>query len=87
MCFCFKDLKINRQIIVFNTFNFITRIYDLAKNHSTILLNGDGFASCRWGLRVSLANLNDEAYILIGQTLRKIFNNLVNEFELSSQEQ
>ena len=62
-------------------------LYDLAKNHSTILLNGDGFASCRWGLRVSLANLNDEAYILIGQTLRKIFNNLVNEFELSSQEQ
>lgn len=59
-------------------------LYNLAKNHSTVLLNGDGFASCRWGLRVSLANLNDEAYFKIGQTLRKIFDNIINEFETCS---
>lgn len=59
-------------------------LYDLAKNYSTILLNGDGFASCRWGLRVSLANLDDSAYLKIGQTLRKIFNELINNFESCS---
>lgn len=59
-------------------------LYDLAKNHSTILLNGDGFASCKWGFRVSLANLDDEAYLKIGKTLRTIFNNIINEFKSHS---
>lgn len=71
--------------------NFIDRnyspfdiLYDLAKNYSTILLNGDGFASSRWGLRVSLANLDDSAYLKIGQTLRKIFNDIIIDFKSSS---
>ena len=59
-------------------------LYDLAKNYSTVLLNGDGFASSRWGLRVSLANLNSEAYFKIGQTLRSIFNDIMNDFKSSS---
>ena len=42
---------------------------------------GDGFASSRWGLRVSLANLNDEAYLKIGQTLRELFDNIIKEFK------
>ena len=56
-------------------------LYNLAKNYSTVLLNGDGFASSRWGLRVSLANLNDEAYLKIGQTLREILDNIIKEFK------
>ena len=56
-------------------------LYNLAKNYSTVLLNGDGFASSRWGLRVSLANLNDEAYLKIGQTLRERFDNIIKEFK------
>lgn len=58
-------------------------LYDLAKNHSIILLNGDGFASCRWGVRISLANLNDECYLEIGKTLRVIFNSLKIHWESS----
>lgn len=58
-------------------------LYDLAKNYSIILLNGDGFASSRWGLRVSLANLNDESYLKIGKTLRFIFNTLNQHWESS----
>ena len=58
-------------------------LYDLAKNYSIILLNGDGFASSRWGLRVSLANLNDESYLEIGKTLRFIFNTLNQHWESS----
>lgn len=56
-------------------------LYNLSKNYSTVLLNGDGFASSRWGLRVSLANLDDEKYLQIGQTLRKIFNTIIEEFK------
>lgn len=56
-------------------------LYDLAKNYSIILLNGDGFASSRWGLRVSLANLDNEYYLKIGKILRQIFNNIIKEFE------
>ena len=59
-------------------------LYSLAKNYSTVLLNGDGFASSRWGLRVSLANLDDEYYLKIGQTLRSIFNDIINDFKDSA---
>ena len=59
-------------------------LYSLAKNYSTVLLNGDGFASSRWGLRVSLANLDDECYLKIGQTLRSIFNDIINDFKDSA---
>ena len=58
-------------------------LYNLANDHSIILLNGDGFASCRWGLRVSLANLNDESYIEIGKILRATFNDLKLKWEAS----
>lgn len=51
-------------------------LYTLANNYSIILLNGDGFASSEWSLRVSLANLNDESYLTIGQSIRDLIKNL-----------
>ncbi|MGL5086878.1 MAG: aspartate 4-decarboxylase, partial [Clostridium sp.] len=51
-------------------------LYTLAKNYSIILLNGDGFASGAWSLRVSLANLNDNAYYIIGKVLNEILEDL-----------
>ncbi|MGL5380796.1 MAG: aspartate 4-decarboxylase, partial [Clostridium sp.] len=59
-------------------------MYDLAKNYSLILLNGDGFASSRWALRVSLANLNDNAYYIIGRVLNNMLTGLVNAWEYST---
>ena len=56
-------------------------LYDLAKNYSVILLNGDGFASSEWSLRVSLANLNDNCYYIIGKVLRKILDDLLKEWQ------
>lgn len=58
------------------TYTPLDILYTLAKDYSIILLNGDGFASGQWSLRVSLANLNDKAYYTIG----KVINNLLEEF-------
>jgi aspartate 4-decarboxylase len=34
----------------------------MAEDHGIVLLNGGGFETPDWSLRVSLANLPDEAY-------------------------
>jgi len=37
-----------------------------------VLMNGSGFAAPEWSVRVSLANLSDEAYPQIGSQLSEI---------------
>jgi aspartate 4-decarboxylase len=44
-------------------------LFALAEKFSTVLLNGSGFAGPDWSVRVSLANLPDEAYSKIGEQL------------------
>ena len=56
-------------------------LYSLAKDYSVVLLNGDGFASSEWSFRVSLANLNDNCYYIIGKVLRNVLNDLLKEWE------
>ncbi|RUM95771.1 bifunctional aspartate transaminase/aspartate 4-decarboxylase [Pseudaminobacter arsenicus] len=46
--------------------------FRLAEDHGTVLLNGGGFEAPQWSLRVSLANLPDEAYDAIGRGVRTI---------------
>lgn len=55
-------------------------LYTLAKEYSVILLNGDGFASSEWSLRVSLANLNTNSYLTIGKVLNTLLNNIYKDF-------
>ncbi|ERJ13240.1 aspartate 4-decarboxylase [Haloplasma contractile] len=52
----------------------IDLILHLAEKESVVLLNGDAFSSSEWSIRVSLANLNDEAYTKIGQALNRMMN-------------
>ncbi|MDU5111348.1 MAG: aspartate 4-decarboxylase, partial [Clostridium sp.] len=56
-------------------------LYDLAKDHSIILLNGDGFASSQWSFRISLANLNDNCYFIIGKAIKNLVLSLFNEYK------
>ena len=42
-------------------------LFRLAKERATVCLPGEGFAGPKWSLRVSLANLDDKAYISIGK--------------------
>lgn len=52
----------------------------LAEESSIILLNGGGFHGVEWSVRISLANLNDEYYLKIGEFLHKALKDYVNSW-------
>jgi aspartate 4-decarboxylase len=56
-------------------------LYRLAEESSIVLLNGGGFKGPKWSIRISLANLNDDAYSKIGEALHKILEEYVHSWE------
>ncbi len=56
-------------------------VFALARNYGTVLLNGSGFNGPPWSVRVSLANLDDEAYAQIGKNLITLCRNALAEWE------
>lgn len=58
-------------------------LFDLAKDSSIVLLGGGGFAGPEWSIRISLANLYDEAYATIGIALKRILDNYVAKWKES----
>jgi aspartate 4-decarboxylase len=57
--------------------------FRLAEAHGIVLLNGGGFEAPEWSLRVSLANLPDEAYEDIGRGVRTIARGYRDAYEAS----
>ena len=57
--------------------------FRLAKSHGIVLLNGGGFEAPDWSLRVSLANLPDEAYDEIARGVRSIARGYRDAYEAS----
>jgi aspartate 4-decarboxylase len=55
--------------------------FRLAEDHGIVLLNGGGFEAPQWSLRVSFANLPDEAYEDIGRGVRTIARGYRQAFE------
>jgi aspartate 4-decarboxylase len=55
-------------------------LYRLAEKSSIVLLSGEGFLAPEWSIRVSLANLNDEAYSRIGEELKNVLEEYVAEW-------
>ncbi len=53
----------------------------LAKKSSIVLLNGGGFYGPTWSIRVSLANLDDDAYATIGKALHNTLKEYVAEWK------
>lgn len=51
--------------------DFVVR---LANETAVVLLNGDGFDGPKWSVRASLANLDEDAYLKIGEAIRKILD-------------
>lgn len=49
-------------------------VIQLANRTSIVLLNGDGFDGPKWSVRVSLANLDSDAYLKIGTAIRQILD-------------
>ena len=62
-----------------SNFKTVDVLFRLAKESSIVLLSGGGFSAPEWSIRISLANLKDEAYIEIGIALKKILNDFVSE--------
>ncbi|AGC45584.1 aspartate aminotransferase [Myxococcus stipitatus DSM 14675] len=56
-------------------------VLSLARRHGVVLLNGSGFEGPEWSARVSLANLDDDAYPRIGQSLKDIVIRAIREWQ------
>ena len=56
-------------------------LFRLAQEYAIVLLNGNGFKGPDWSIRVSLANLPDEAYAQIGDAINAIFNQYVEAWK------
>jgi aspartate 4-decarboxylase len=59
-------------------------LFRLAEESSIVLLNGGGFEGPQWSIRTSLANLDDESYRLIGETLQKTFGEYIEAWKASN---
>lgn len=59
-------------------------LYKLAQELSIVLLSGGGFQGPEWSVRISLANLDDDAYSEIGTVLRKILEDFVHYWKSST---
>jgi aspartate 4-decarboxylase len=57
--------------------------FRLAEDHGIVLLNGGGFEAPNWSLRVSLANLPDEAYEDIGRGVKSVARGYRDAYEAS----
>ena len=57
--------------------------FRLAEDHGIVLLNGGGFEAPDWSLRVSLANLPDEAYEDIARGVRSVARGYRHAYEAS----
>ena len=49
-------------------------VFRLATETSLVVLNGGGFDGPEWSIRVSLANLKTQDYVIIGKSVRKILD-------------
>ncbi len=58
-------------------------VFRLAEHSSIVLLPGSGFGGPEWSLRVSLANLPEEAYGQIGENLRRAAQSYYEEWAAS----
>ncbi len=64
-----------------NNYHPFDVLFALAEKFSTVLLNGSGFAAPDWSVRVSLANLPDEAYSKIGSQLAAVVQVAVDRWK------
>lgn len=64
-----------------NNYKPVDILYKLAEESAIVLLSGGGFKGPEWSIRISLANLNDDAYSKIGEALHKILDEYVHSWK------
>lgn len=62
------------------THNPLDAVMRLSTQTSVVLLNGSGFDGPEWSVRASLANLDREDYLQIGEAVRQILDQYHQEF-------
>ncbi len=69
-----------KEFVEFLEKNFepVDIVFRLAEKSSIVLLNGGGFAGPEWSVRVSLANLEDADYAVIGKKLSETMQEYVD---------
>lgn len=77
--------KYGQNFIEFLEKNFepVDFVFRLAEKSSIVLLNGGGFDAPQWSVRISLANLNDEDYKIIGEKITVTMNEYVDAWKNS----
>lgn len=72
-----------KDFVAFLEKNFepVDIVFRLAEKSSIVLLNGGGFAGPEWSVRVSLANLEDKDYSVIGKELSETMQDYVEAWE------
>ena len=58
-------------------------VFRLATETSLVVLNGGGFDGPDWSIRVSLANLKENDYVIIGQKVRSILDSYAERWKKS----
>ena len=66
------------------TYNPLDIVFRLANETSLVLLNGGGFAGPKWSVRVSLANLNENDYVKIGQSIKHVLEEYAEAWKISN---
>lgn len=72
-----------KEFLAFLKKNFepVDIVFRLAEKSSIVLLNGSGFAGPEWSVRVSLANLNEKDYSVIGKELAETMQEYVEAWK------
>ncbi|MDE6207056.1 MAG: bifunctional aspartate transaminase/aspartate 4-decarboxylase [Muribaculaceae bacterium] len=65
------------------THNSLDVTIRLAKETATVVLNGSGFDGPEWSIRTSEANLDKDAYAVIGKKIRQILDEYYAEYQAS----
>lgn len=73
----------DKEFVLFLEKNFepVDIVFRLAEKSSIVLLNGGGFAGPEWSVRVSLANLEENDYRIIGEKLSETMNEYVEAWK------
>lgn len=64
-----------------NTYSPLAVVFRLASETGCVVLNGDGFDGPKWSIRVSLANLNEADYVVIGKSIRLVLDQFAQEWQ------
>jgi aspartate 4-decarboxylase len=63
-----------------DTYEPIDPVVRLAEEAGVVLLHGGGFDGPAWSVRVSLANLDDDCYVVVGAAVRSVFDEYVEQW-------